>query len=175
MVAAIAAGQVSAASAEETEGRLDHLLVRPVSRARWLTGRLAVAVSVLVVAGLVAGLLAWAGAATQGVDVGLGSLLAAGLNVVPPSVLLLGLGTLVYGARPRLASAAAYGYLAWSFLVELVGTVVHLSHWALDTSMFFHMAPAPAATPNWTSAALLVAVGACLAAGGVVLLRRRDV
>ena len=175
MVACIAAGHVSAASAEETEGRLDHLLVRPVSRARWLVGRLALAVSVLVVAGLVAGLLAWAGAATQGVDVGLGSLLAAGLNVVPPSVLLLGVGTLVYGARPRLTPAAAYGYLAWSFLVELLGSVVHLSHWALDTSMFFHMAPAPAAAPNWTSAAVLVAVGTCLAAGGVLLLRRRDV
>ena len=39
LVALIAAGQVTAARAEEAEGRLDNLLVRPVSRSSWLTGR----------------------------------------------------------------------------------------------------------------------------------------
>ena len=44
LVAFAAAGQVTAARSEESGGRLDQLLARPVSRARWLGGRLLVAV-----------------------------------------------------------------------------------------------------------------------------------
>ena len=47
LVAFVAAGQVTAARAEESGGRLDHLLARPVSRSRWLAGRLLVALAVL--------------------------------------------------------------------------------------------------------------------------------
>ena len=41
LVAFVAAGQLAAARSEESGGRLDHLLVRPVSRTSWLGGRLA--------------------------------------------------------------------------------------------------------------------------------------
>jgi ABC-2 type transport system permease protein len=75
---------------------------------------------------------AWAGTASQHSGVRFGSLVTAGLNVVPPGLFLLGLGALVLGAWPRRASAAVYGYLAWSFLVEFAGGVVHASHWLLD-------------------------------------------
>jgi ABC-2 type transport system permease protein len=61
----MAAGQVTATRAEEAEGRLDNLLVRPVSRWSWLAGRVALATAALVAAGLLAGLFAWAGAASQ--------------------------------------------------------------------------------------------------------------
>ena len=66
MVAFVAAGQVSAARSEEAAGRVEHLLVRRVSRLRWLYGRWLLAVVVLVAAGLAAGILAWAAAASQG-------------------------------------------------------------------------------------------------------------
>jgi ABC-2 type transport system permease protein len=173
-VSLVAAGQVTAARAEEADGRLENLLVRSVSRTGWLTGRLLVAVGLLVIAGLLAGTGAWAGAATQHSGVTFGSLVAAGLNVVPPALFLLGLGTLVYGGWPRLTSLAVYGYLAWSFLVELLGGVIHASHWLLDTSMLFHMVPAPAASPNWGSAAGLAGLGVACAFAGGVLLKRRD-
>jgi ABC-2 type transport system permease protein len=173
-VALVAAGQVTAARAEEADGRLESLLVRPLSRTAWLAGRLLVAVVLLVVAGLVAGVFTWLGGVTQHSGVGFGSLVAAGLNVVPPALFLLGLGTLVYGAWPRLTSVAVYGYLAWSFLVELLGGVIQLSHWALDTSMFFHMVPAPAASPDWVSGGALVGLGLAGAVAGAALLNRRD-
>jgi putative exporter of polyketide antibiotics len=64
-------------------GRLDHLLVRPVSRWSWLAGRAAVILLVLVGAGLVAGVATWLGAASQDAGVGFTSLIRAGLNVVP--------------------------------------------------------------------------------------------
>ena len=175
MIALVAAGQVSAIRGEEAEGRLENLVVRPVSRVSWLAGRLGLAALVLVVAGVVAGIGAWAGAASQHSGLGFGSLVAAGLNVVPPSLFLLGLGALVLGAWPRRTSTVVYGYLAWSFLIEFVGAVVHASHWLLDTSVFFHMVPAPAQSPDWASAAAVAGLGLAGAVLGAVLLDRRDV
>lgn len=72
----------------------------------------------------------------------------AGLNIAPASLFILGLGALVFGISPRWTTAVVYGYLAWSFLVELLGSVVHASHWVLDTSVYFHMVPAPASSPD---------------------------
>jgi len=42
LVAFVAAGQIAAARAEESAGRLDHLLVRPCPRSSWIAGRLLV-------------------------------------------------------------------------------------------------------------------------------------
>ncbi|HUO48868.1 MAG TPA: ABC transporter permease subunit [Acidimicrobiales bacterium] len=174
MLALIAAGQVSALRTEEAEGRLDNLLVRPLGRVRWYVQRLVLSTALLLVAGLIAGIGAWAGAASQHTGVAFGSLIEAGLNIVPPAVFLLGLGALTFGARPRWCAAVVYGYLAWAFLVEFVGAVVHTSHWILDTSVLFHLVPAPAASPDWTSAAAICGIGVAGAVLGGVLFRRRD-
>ena len=120
MVAFVAAGQVGSARAEEAEGRLDDLLVRPVRRSGWLAGRAGVATALVVAGGLLAGLCTWAGAATQSSGVGIVTLLEAGANVVPPSLCILGLGFLALGAWPRAAGAVTYGFLAWSLLIEVV-------------------------------------------------------
>jgi len=175
MIALIAAGQVTAIRTEEADGRLENLLVRPVSRTSWLAGRLLLSAALLLAAALLAGIGAWAGAASQHSGIGIGSLADAGLNVLPPAVFLLGLGALVLGVRPRRTSAVVYGYLAWSFLVEFTGAVVHASRWLLDTSVFFHMVPAPATSPNWASAAVLAGLGVAGAVTGGIFLRRRDV
>jgi ABC-2 type transport system permease protein len=103
-----------------------------------------------------------------------GTLLEAGLNVVPPALFVLGLGTLVFGFRPRLTSAAVYGYLAWAILLEFIGGPLKASHWLMDTSVLFHMLPAPAVDPDWIGAAVLTALGAGLAVLGAVLFDRRD-
>ena len=128
----------------------------------------------LVASGLVAGLLAWLGAASHNAGVGLRSLLQAGINVVPPAIALLGFGVLTLGVWPRATTAVAYGLLAWSLLVEVAGGIVSSSHWLLDTSVFHHMAAAPAVNPNWTSAAVLAAIGLLAAVLGEVAFRRRD-
>lgn len=174
LVAFMAAGHVTAARAEEAEGRLDHLLVRPVSRSSWLAGRVALATAVLAASGLLAGLFAWAGAASQDSGVGVASMLGAGICVVPPALCVLGIGVLAMGVWPRAASAVTYGVLAWSLLIELAGGFFSSNHWLLDTTVFHHMAAAPAVSPNWASAAILVAVGAAAAALGAVAFQRRD-
>jgi ABC-2 type transport system permease protein len=174
LVAFSAVGQVTAARAEESAGRLEHLVVRPFSRSSWFWGRLLVAVSVLVVSGVIAGLFTWLGTASEHAGVGFATTLNAGLNVVPPALCILGIGALVIGIWPRATSVATYGVLTWSLLVEIIGGIGALNHWVLDTSVFHHMAAAPAVSPNWRTDAIMVAVGAAGAVIGGYGLTRRD-
>jgi ABC-2 type transport system permease protein len=129
----------------------------------------------LVIASAVAGIAAWLGAASQHSGLRFSSLVAAGLNIVPPAVFILGLGVLCLGFWPRYTAGVVYGYVAWSFLIELIGGIVGTSHWVMDTSVLYHMAPAPAVSPHWASCAVLVALGAAAAAVGAMGFRRRDI
>ncbi len=174
ILAIVAAGQVGTARGEEAGGRLDHFLVRPVSRSSWLAGRLLIATAVLVVGGLLAGACTWLGAASQHTGVGFASVLDAGLNVVPPAVCLLGIGAFVFGVWPRASIVATYGILVWSFLVELIGGVVGVNHWLLDASLFHQMAAAPAVGPDWATGGVLVAIGAVAAVAGGTAFAHRD-
>jgi ABC-2 type transport system permease protein len=175
LVALVGAGQLTAARSEEATGRLDQLLALPLSRGHWLGGRLSAAVSALVVSGLVSGFFAWVGASTQGSGVGLATLLGAGVNVIPPAVVILGLGVLAFGLAPRSTSAVVYGYLGWSLLVVIVGGFGAADHWILDTSVFHQMASAPARPPNWSANAVMVLLGSSLALSGGVAFGNRDV
>jgi ABC-2 type transport system permease protein len=174
MVALVAAGQVTAARSEEAEGRLDHLLVRPLSRSSWMTGRIAVILGIVVASGLLAGIVAWAGSATQQSGVGLRSLLGAGLNVIPPAVFIVGIGVFVMGVWPRATAVATYGVLTWSVLVEFAGGFISSNHWVLDTSVFHQMTSSPAVPPNWTSGLVLVGLGLAAALVGGIAFSRRD-
>jgi ABC-2 type transport system permease protein len=174
LVAIAVAGQITAARNEEAAGHLDNLLVRPVARWRWLVVRLTVALGLVVVASVLAGFAAWLGAVSQHADVGLGDLLEAGLNVVPPAVFVLGIGGLAFGVWPRGAIGVVYGLVVWSFVVETIAAAFDSSHWLRDTSPLLHIAPVPAADPNWSAAAWLVALGLIAAALGVAAFGRRD-
>lgn len=175
VIALAAAGQVAATRDEEAEGYLDHLLARSVGRLPWLVGRFAVSVAVLVTASLAAGLSTWAGAAATGAGLSFGALLGAGVNVIPVGVLVLGIGTLAFGLAPRFAAAAAYGVVAWSLLVEIIGAAIGVDHWLLDTSVLNHITRAPAVSPRWDMAAIVVATGIAAALAGAAVFARRDV
>jgi ABC-2 type transport system permease protein len=174
LLALIAAGQVSAARAEEAEGRLELLLVRPLARGRWLAGRVGVAAVVIAICGLLAGTFAWFGATSQNTGVGFKPLLEAGLNPIGPALFVLGLGVLVEGAWPRATSVIVYGLVAWSFLIELIGGIVNANHWLLDTSVFHQLAGAPAVAPDWISAGILIGLAILATAVGARALQRRD-
>src|SRR5581483_7717121 len=79
LMAIAVAGQIASIRNEEASRHLDHLFVRPVERWRWLTVRLGVGLGLVALAGLLAGVAAWVGAASQHADVGLGELVKAGL------------------------------------------------------------------------------------------------
>jgi ABC-2 type transport system permease protein len=174
LVSFAAAGQIVATRSEEAHGYVDHLLVQPVSRSRWLLGRLSFAAALVIGASAVAGLFAWIGAASQNSGVGFGQLLQAGLNIAPPAVFVLGIGALAFGAAPRLAPALTYGLVAWSFLVEFLASVIRSNQLLIDTSVFSHIAPAPAANPNWAATAWLVGLGLLAGFVGIMGFERRD-
>jgi ABC-2 type transport system permease protein len=175
VIAALAASQVASLRSEEASGRLDGLLVRPVGRTAWLAGRLIVAAGLILAAGGAIGLFAWLGARSQHVGVALPKMLEAGINATVPALVVLGVGALVFGLRPRLSAPAAYGLVVWSFLVDLLGSMIRGSDWLRDSSLFSHMALAPAASPTWGTSALMLLIGLAAAAIGAIGFERRDV
>jgi ABC-2 type transport system permease protein len=175
LIAVLAASQVAAIRDEEAAGRLDNLLVRPVGRLTWLGGRLGVSLSLIVLAGLVAGFCAWVGVASQHIYMARLTMIEAGVNASVPAVFVLGAGTLVLGLRPRLSAAASYAIVAWSFLIDLLGSLLEGARWLRDSSLFTHIALAPAAKPDWGTAAIIVLLGVVAAVIGAVAFQRRDV
>jgi ABC-2 type transport system permease protein len=175
LVAFVAAGQLTAARVEESGGRLDHVLTRPVSRSTWLGGRLLVAGIILVASGVLGGIFAWLGAASQHAEVSFPTLLEAGVNLVPPAVTILGIGVLAFGLRPRATAGVVYGYLGWSLLVVIIGGIGATNHWILDTSVFHQMASTPATPPHWTANGVMVVIGIVGALLGGLAFRRRDI
>ncbi len=174
LIGFIAAGQIGAARAEESEGRLDNLMVQPVSRSHWLSGRLALALALVAAGGVVAGVCTWLGTATQPGAGDPTQLLAAGVNAAVPAVFVLGIGALLLGLWPRAALAGSYAVLGWSLFVELVGGIGAVSHWLLDTSVFHHVAAAPAVPVDWVADGVLVALGVVAGSIGLACFARRD-
>ena len=83
----------------------------------------------MLVASVIAGIAAWVGAASQHAGIGFGELLQAGLNVAPPALFVLGIGALAFGLWPRGAIGVAYGLVVWSFLAEIVASIIGSGHW----------------------------------------------
>jgi len=121
--------------------------VTQVGRAVWLATRTTIVLAVTLLAGLTAGVGFWLGA-RGGAGISLGELTAAGLNAAAPAVLLLGFAILVIGFAPLWTSMLCYALIAWSFLLDILGSAIHPNHWVLDTSPLQHLALAPTTDPN---------------------------
>ncbi|HSW66868.1 MAG TPA: hypothetical protein VLI54_07055 [Bacillota bacterium] len=168
------AGAVGKIREDEAEGYVDNLLVRAVSRVRWLAGRIIITGSVVVVGGLLATGCLWTAQAASGVGLAYGDLFLAGINVMAPALLLLGITVCVFGFWPRSTTIVGYAVIAGSFLVQMVGSAVHLNHWLLDLSLLQHMALAPASDPNWRIVATYVTSGIVLGLLGLWRFTNRD-
>jgi ABC-2 type transport system permease protein len=170
----VATTNLMAAREEEGSERLEILLANPVSRNRWLGGRLVIAFLAATAVALVAGLLSWAGASTQNAPVELASMLGAAANCVPIAMLFLGLLTLVYGFVPRLTSGFAFSAIGLSFLWGLFGPLLMAPHWVLNLSPFHHVAAVPVQTIDAQSAAVMALVGVLALLAGTYGFRKRD-
>lgn len=168
------AAAINAIREDEAEGYLDNLLVQPVSRLRWLGGRVLLIAMLIVAAGLLAALGSWLGSHAVHAGVGASDMLKAGLNAMAPAVLLGGIGLLTLGFAPRQVAKVLYGVIGWSFLAQMLGSIGNINHWILDTSLLHHIALAPAVAPNWHVAGLYVAIGASAAVLGALRFNARD-
>ncbi len=173
-VSLFACAQVAAARHEEAEQRLETLLSQPVGRRGWLGGRLLLAGAGVAAISLTAGLLTWAGAASQGVGVSLPRMLEAGANCLPVALLFLGIAALAYAVVPRASAGIAYGLVTVAFLWQLVGSLLGVPRWLVELTPFAHVGLVPAKPFDTTGAIVMLAVALLGALAAVWAFRRRD-
>jgi ABC-2 type transport system permease protein len=160
---------------EENAGRVEPLLATPTSRDRWVTSHVAMAfvggALVMAAGGLGTGL-------TVGLITGdLGEvprLVGASLVYVPAVWLLAGIAIALFGLAPR-AALAAWGGMAFCFVVGMFGQLLDLPSWLIDLSPYQRTPQVPAADLSLGSLAVLAAVAAALTAAGMAGFRHRDV
>jgi ABC-2 type transport system permease protein len=174
VISLFACSQIGAARHEESDQQLETLLALPVSRRSWLGGRLALAVAGAVAIALVAGLMAWAGAASQGVNVSAATMLGAGANCLPASLLFLGLAALAYAVVPRASAALSYGLVVVAFLWQLFGSLFGAPRWLVDVTPFEHVGLVPATAFRPAAAIVMLVIGGVAAVLAVAVFERRD-
>jgi len=174
MVMFYAASSAGRIREDEAQGYLDNFLVRPVSRLRYLGGRILLVVTVIAGAGLASGLAVWVGQASQHSGVAFHSLILAGFNAMTPVVFIFAVGIFAFGIKPRLTSILAYSVTAWSVLVYMLSSGLNLNHWLLDTSILHQVVLAPAVNPDWSIDLVVILISIALGLIGAVAFNRRD-
>ena len=174
LIMAYVASALGRVREDEAEGYVDNLVVRSVSRQRWLSGRVGLILVVLAAAGVLGGVAFWAAAAAQQAGLTFRELLLAGVNSTAPAALLLGIGVLALGFAPRLMSIVCWGLLAWAFLLDMLGSAIKINHWVMDTSLLYHLALAPAVNPDWSIVGTYLAISCAAALLGGWHFTRRD-
>jgi ABC-2 type transport system permease protein len=165
---------VGATRNEEAEGYLNNLLVQPVKKLSWLSGRIFIIVAALVISVMTGSLLAWVATATQHVSIPFHEMVIAGINVLPAILFAMSFGIFIFGLRPRLTTIAMYGIIAGSFLLEMIGSAINLNHYILDISLLHHVALAPSVNPNWKADGILLGLGVIMVIVGAISFNSRD-
>jgi ABC-2 type transport system permease protein len=173
-VSLFACAQVGAARHEEADEQLETLLSLPVSRVRWLGGRLVLASGAAAAIALAAGLLAWAGARTQGADVSLAKLIEAGANCLPAALLFLGIAALAYALVPRASAGVAYGLVTVAFLWQLTSSLLGAPDWLVELTPFAHVGLVPAQPFKAGAALVMLALAALATIASLGIFARRD-
>ncbi len=169
-----ACAQIGAARHEEAEERLETLLALPVSRWRWLGGRLLLATAGVAAISLVAGVFAWVGAESGGVDIPLSRLIEAGANCLPVALVFLGLAALAYAIVPRASAGIAYGLVTVAFLWDLVGSLLGAPRWLVDLTPFVHVGLVPAQPFRVVAAVVMLSIAGLTSLVALFAFRRRD-
>jgi ABC-2 type transport system permease protein len=174
VISLFACAQVGAARREEADQQLETLLSLPVSRQRWLGGRLLLAASAAAAISLLAGLLTWVGANSTGVSISLGKMLEAGANCLPVALLFLGVAGLVYAVLPRASAGIAYGLVTVTFLWQLVGSLLSAPKWLVELTPFAHVGLVPAQPFRTGAAVVMLAIAAATGLAALWAFARRD-
>ncbi|ACQ78799.1 anibiotic ABC transporter efflux pump [Beutenbergia cavernae DSM 12333] len=160
---------------EETEGRAEVVLARPVSRWTWFGTTLGVsAVGGVLVLAVGAFAMGATGAAVTGDGSWTGRVTGGALAYVPALVLVVALGALLFGTWPKLFGLA-WALVGWMTVVLVLGTLLDLPEW---TTWISPVNQTPAVPMEALEALPLVIMGAgalVLGALGMAGFRRRDV
>lgn len=166
--------QVAAARHEESDERLETMLALPVGRPGWLGGRLVLATAAAIGISLSCGLLAWIGAASQGVGLSLPRMLEAGANCLPVALLFLGVSALAYALVPRASAGISYGLITAAFLWQLFGALFGAPKWLVHLTPFAHVGAVPAQSFRAVPALIMLGIATMSVAVSLVAFTRRD-
>lgn len=160
---------------EESSGRAEPLLATAISRARWATSHLTVA---MVGAAIVVGAGGLGTGISYGISIGeLGQvprLLGASLVHLPAVWVLSGLAIALFGLSPR-AAMFAWAALGGSVVVGFFGQLFGFPDWVTELSPFTHSPQVPVADPTIGPLVVLSGLAAGLVALGLWAFGRRDV
>lgn len=173
-IGAFATARLTAFAAAETAGRLTLLHAGPVTRARLLTAEVATTVAAATALATVAAVATWVGTKVVGADLPLAAALAGTANVLPVALLGAAAATLALGLAPHTVATIGMLPTAGGFLFKVTADSVHAPAWVGWLSPFAHLAPVPAAAPNWTAAAVMLAVAGAVIGAGIRAYQRRD-
>jgi ABC-2 type transport system permease protein len=167
----------SLASIRQSEAKsyLDNILTQPVRRSSWLVSRLLIIIIGFTLISIICSLATWAMAQLQGISLDLGNVLLVSIALIGTVVLTLGFGTLLYGILPRIAAIGMYVVISWSFLIDIIGSVIKLDDFIVKSSLFHYMSLSVAEAPDWQTFAWLLSIGIVMAAIGVVAFTKRDI
>jgi len=166
--------RIGAARAEEDSGRVEHLLVRPVERWRWLGGHVLLAAVTAVLLAAIGALATWGAARAVGADLALGDAAAAAFAVLPAVVVFGALAVALLGLAPRLVVPVGASVTVASYVLELVGPALHWPAAVLSLSPFHHLEQVPVDPFGLTAALVMGAVAVVLVAVGMLAFQRRD-
>jgi ABC-2 type transport system permease protein len=103
-----------------------------------------------------------------------GTLVVAGINIIPAALLALGLGALAFAVIPRFATIVVYAVVGWSIIIDLVGSLISGLDWMTKASIFHYVALAPSEDPHWASLAIMTVIAIGFAAVAVLVFDKRD-
>ena len=160
---------------DEAKNYLDNLLTQPIRRSVWLTNRLLLIATTILFVSLLSAVFTYIIAKTQSIPLELGNFLLVSIALIGTSIFLIGVGTLLYGFLPRFASAVMYAVIAWSFIIDMVGSAAKLDDWVANSSLLHYISQSPSKTPDWSTFAWLAGLGIAFAALGVIRFTKRDI
>ncbi len=175
MILAYTLQALGRARAEEASGHLENLLATRLSRMKWLSLHLGVAVIgaaiMLALSGLVMALCVnllsdWS------VDVG--EYVLAGLSYWPLAVLLAGLYVALFGLWPRAAGPTLWIFFGFIAFMSWLGPLLQIDQWVMDLSPLTHMASTPTEAVKWMPLFVMSAVAIVATIAGFASWRRRN-
>lgn len=162
---------------EENEGRAELLVVKQVSRIRWMSSHLIVtalcSVALLLVNGVIGGLTY--GIVTGDLSNGFMKIFSISISKIPVVWILLGLSALLYGLRPRITSLC---WVVWvAFILLELGWEAQILDWSLMQISPFSYAHYSINIYNLSVPSLLclLCISVLLAVIGLIGFKNRDV
>jgi ABC-2 type transport system permease protein len=171
----MAAISVSNIRRDEAKGYIDNILIQPTRRTGWLIKRILIVIGMVSIISLLSGYLTWQIASNQGVTLDLGIMMQNALALTGTVILTIGIGVVLYGFIPRIATYVMYIVIIWAFVVDVLKSFFSLSDFIDKTSVLHYVSFAPTESPDWSTFAWLIAISVVLISIGIVGFAKRDI